>query len=139
MRVLHLIALAACTFGLTQDVRADTKTISLGEVSAGANAALTPKVVSAVQDELGHLDLSHARKQAVLSVSVVRLDSEARRGGSSTTCVVSATLRNPKTGAVFAIVEGRARAEGDSAPSLETSALRGAVHGAVARIPDALR
>jgi len=138
MRSWHLFAVAWCALLSASDVRAESKAVSLGEVSA-PDATIAPKVTSAVQDELGLLDLSHAHKQAVLSVAVVRLDREARPRGEAITCVVSATLRNPKSGAVFAVVEGRARAEGESARTLEASALRGAVHGAVVRIPDALK
>lgn len=141
MRQVHLFVLAASVFFAALDVRADGKTVSLGEVSVpqSADATMAPKLTAAVRDELGRLDLSHVHKQAVLSVSVVRLDNEARIKGSSATCVVSATLRNPKTGAIFAIMEGRARAEGESPITLQASALRGAVHGAVTRIPDALK
>jgi len=137
---MHPLMLAICVVFAAQDVRADAKVVSLGEVSVpqSNDATVGPRLTAAVEDELGQLDLSHARRQAVVSVSVVRLDSEPRNKGTAFTCVVSATLRNPKTGAVFAIVEGRARAEGESPRSLESSALRGAVHGAVARIPDAL-
>lgn len=137
---LHPLMLAVCVIFGAQDVRADAKVVSLGEISVpqSVDATMAPRLTAAVQDELRQLDLSHARRQAVVSVSVVRLDSEPRAKGSAFTCVVSATLRNPKTGAVFAIVEGRARAEGESPRSLESSALRGAVHGAVTRIPDAL-
>ncbi|GEM_PF-3157683 len=139
MRV-HPLMLAMCVIFAAQDIRADAKVVSLGEISVpqSGDATMAPRLTEAVQDELGRLDLSHARRQAVVSVSVVRLDSEPRAKGAAFTCVVSATLRNPKTGAVFAIVEGRARAEGESPGSLESSALRGAVHGAVTRIPDAL-
>lgn len=141
MRHLHPFVLAISVLFAAQDVRADQKTVSLGDVSVpqSADSAMAPKLTAAVQDELGQLDLTHVHKQAVLSVSVVRLESEPRTKGSAFTCVVSATLRNPKTGAIFAIVEGRARAEGETPRSLESSALRGAVHGAVTRIPEALK
>lgn len=141
MRFVHLIGLSVCTLLAAKDVHADPKAVALGEVSvsAGADAAMAPKVTSAVEDELKRLDLSRAKKQAVLSVSVVRVERERRTRGASITCVVSATLRSPTSGAVFAIVEGRARAEGEDARTLETSAMQGAVHGAVTRIPEALR
>ncbi len=141
MRVVHLLALTCFAIFVAQDVRAEMKTVSLGEVSVvgRSDGVLNPRIVLVAQDEIGRLDLTHAHKQAVLSLSVVRLDTEPRPGGASATCVVSVALRNPKSGAVFAVVEGRARAEGAQIVSLESSALRGAVHGAVARIPDALR
>lgn len=141
MRGWHLVVAASCALGVTHDVRAEAKAVSLGEVSFSArpDSPLTPRVVSATLDELGHLDLRRARKQAVISVSVVRLDSEPRGNGATITCVVSATLRHPRTGAIFAVVEGRAQAEGDSVATLEPSVLRGALHGAIARVPDALR
>jgi hypothetical protein len=141
MRVLHLLALASFAVFSAHDVRAASKTVSLGEVSVvgRSDGVLNPKIVSLTEDELGRLDLSGARRQAILSLSVTQLDTQARPGGASSLCVVSLALRNPRSGAIFAVVEGRARAEGAQRLPLESSVLRGAVHGAVARIPDALR
>ena len=85
------------------------------------------------------LDLRASRRDAVRSASLVRLDAEYERGlVSGATCVVSITLRSRDGGVLFAVLEGHARAQGASSHVPE-SALRGAVHGALARVPEALK
>jgi hypothetical protein len=73
-------------------------------------------------------------------VSVVRLES---RTGSpaEVTCLVSATLRDRKRGAVFAVLEGSARGQDETRrlPALERAILRAAVSSAIARVPEAMR
>ena len=52
---------------------------------------------------------------------------------------VSVALRHARGGAIFAILEGGARASSnDAAEAVEASAVHGALHGALGRIPDAL-
>lgn len=93
--------------------------VKVGEISSTRTDAL-PALRQAVQEEVARVKVS---KDAIVSVSLVRLD----RGG----CVISAVLRD-KTGSMFAMLEGRAVAD-------EASALKAAVHGAISRIPDAMR
>ena len=74
----------------------------------------------------------------------MRLDTRLDTGGAppaiDATCEISATLRDAKGGAVFAILEGKARAKsGGASVAVESSAVHGALHGALARIPEALR
>jgi hypothetical protein len=52
--------------------------------------------------------------------------------------VISATLRSRDGGVLFAVLEGRARAQGAS-DHVPENALRGAVHGALSRVADALK
>jgi hypothetical protein len=94
--------------------------VKVGEISAVRADAL-PALRRAVDDELSHVRVT---KEAIVSVSLVRLDHG--------TCVVSAVLRD-KNGTMFAMLEGRASS------SAQDMALKGAVHGAISRIPDALR
>jgi hypothetical protein len=137
---MRLATLAAVVcFAILAPVRAadaDSKHLSLGEVAVvPANAsAMTDTLKSALESEMKDLDLRGAHKDAILSVSLVKLDTDRR--SSSTECVVSATLRS-RNGVLFAMVEGRARAVGSD--HVSESALRGAVHGALSRVPDALR
>ena len=115
---------------------AGSRHLALGEVAVvpAAAARMTPELRADLAEEIGALDLRGARKDAILSVSLVRLDTE--RGAA--TCVVSATLRSRDGGVLFAILEGRARAQGSSA-HIPENARRGAVHGARSRVPEALR
>jgi hypothetical protein len=126
-------------------VSAGEKRIVIGEVSsqvARAGIDYESLLRSASEDELRALDLSRVprQKRVIVSVSLVRLDTFEEPKATDTTCVVSATLREAKGGTVFAILEGRARAKSDEAPgAVERSAVQGALHGALARIPEVLR
>lgn len=93
--------------------------VKVGEISSARPDAL-PALRKAVEEEVSRVSV---KKDAIVSVSLVKLDHGA--------CVVSAVLRD-KQGSMFAMIEGRAQAD-------EASALKAAVHGAISRIPDALR
>ena len=118
---------------------AESRHLSLGEVAVVPSDAayMTPELRADLEAEIRSLDLRGAHKDAVLSVSLVKLETEHTRGASSADCVVSAALRS-RNGVLFAMLEGRARAQGASAHVPE-SALRGAIHGALSRVPEALR
>lgn len=139
MRLLASIlspALMASALLFAPAVGAETKKVNLGEVSAAprADASVVPLLRQTTEAELDALDLRGAKKDAVLSISLVRLETEGQR----VTCVVSATLRTKDGGTIFAILEGRALASGGS-DSAKSASLKGAVHGAVGRIPEALK
>ena len=130
---------AVVCFAILAPVRAadaDSKHLSLGEIAVVPSSAtsMTGELKSALEAEMKGLDLRGAHKDAILSVSLVKLDTDRR--SSSTECVVSATLRS-RNGVLFAMVEGRARAVGSD--HVSENALRGAVHGALSRVPDALK
>lgn len=119
---------------------AETKKVSLGEVSvvSRADGPVAPLLRTTAESELGALDLTHVKRDAVLSVSLVRLDTEQRGNATSVTCVVSATLRTKTGGTIFAILEGRARVD-SSSDAAKRQSLRSAVHGAMTRVPEALK
>ena len=130
---------AVVCFAILAPVRAadaDGKHLSLGEIAVVPTHAssMTGELKSALESEMKTLDLRGAHKDAILSVSLVKLDTD--RKSSSTECVISATLRS-RSGVLFAMVEGRARAIGTD--HVSENALRGAVHGALSRVPDALK
>lgn len=108
--------------------------IEVGEISSSRADAL-PTLRRAVQDEVAALDV---KGDAVVSVSLVRLDTARGARGDTATCIVSAALRT-RTGNVLAILEGHASAENTRPVTVETAAMCTAVHGAISRIPDALR
>ncbi|MEO6418641.1 MAG: hypothetical protein ABIP39_04500 [Polyangiaceae bacterium] len=119
--------------------------VALGEVSTAVvrgDRQLDAMLRATLEKELGELDFSRVRGKApaILSVSLVRMDSEATSKGKVATCVVSATLRTARGGAIFAILEGRSHTE-DGAPSRirEESLIKSAVHGALGRVPEALK
>lgn len=108
--------------------------VHVGEVSSPRADAL-PVLRRAVEDEVARLDV---KRDAVVSVALVRLETARGARGDAVTCVVSATLRT-SSGNVFAILEGRARAESDRPTTVELTTMRTAVHSAISRIPDALK
>ena len=118
--------------------------IAVGEVSTQVvrhDLDLPRALRAALDEELPTVDLTHARRRPViLSISLVQMDTQATSAGSSTTCVISATLRNKRGGNLFAVLQGRAQAQ-DAAKarrSTEHAALRSAVQGALSRLPEAL-
>ncbi len=114
---------------------AESRHLSLGEVAVPSGAThMTSALRDALQSEMRELDLRGAHKDAILSVSLVKMETEH----AETTCVISATLRSRDGGVLFAVLEGRARAQGGSGHVPE-SAMRGAVHGALSRVPEALK
>ena len=130
---------------LTVPAQASDARVVLGEVSSqvvrtGVDYQAIVRLVP--EAELSHLDLRPIPdgRRVIVSVSLVRLDTKAASAGADATCRVSATLRNAKSGAIFATLEGQARATGGGArAAAEASAVLGALHGMLARVPDALR
>ena len=117
----------------------DTRPVVIGEVGTKVTRARLdlPKALRrALERELAALDVGRSSKRFVLSASLVKL--EGRKAAPGVACAVSAVLRERRSGAIRAIITGRAEAEfeGDEA---ELGALDAAVHGAVASVPAALQ
>ena len=125
-------------------LRAAEPAVGLGEVAtrvSRANVDLAAVVRRAFERELALLALDTPRERYVLSASLVRLDGKIMSGGGQVECIISAVLREKKSGAIHAIIEGRAKAEGDvsGSPAAERSAIEAAVRGAVNGLPQAVR
>lgn len=144
-RRFFAVALAGVVLTLTGSLSAAERKVALGEISAGVQPA-SVDVRSLVRDtaeaQLDELDWTRvaSKSGAIVSLSVVRIETRADDKSAATTCVVSATLRTKSGGRVFAILEGRAHAENDASKrsAVEASAVRAAVRGAMVRIPEAL-
>jgi len=95
-----------------------------------------------VEEAVGAIDSTRLPRgrSAVLSVSLVRLESGAQPPHDEMSCLVSATLRD-RRGAVFAVLQGSARGHDEPRRrrSLEKALLRAAVAGALAGVPEAMR
>jgi hypothetical protein len=118
------------------DASAAETSIALGEVavppvSSGVDRAA---LKSAAEGELLVVDASRLRKKRTVVVSVAVIGASH----SPFACTVNALLRDAKTGNMLAIIEGRAKAEGDANPELRKQVLRAAVRSAVSQIPAAL-
>ena len=126
----------ATSIGSASDARAATDSeISVSEVapppaSAGVDQA---QLKSAAEVEVKQIDGSRAKGRRVL-VSVALLS----RDDAPVSFSVNATLRDAKSGSMIAIVEGRARAEGNATSDLKREVARAALRSAVRQIPDAL-
>jgi hypothetical protein len=133
----------SCAVAVTAiSANAGEKPVEIGEVSsrvarAGVDYPLMVRRVS--EDEVRGLDLSRVPvgKRVIVSVALVRMDT-LDEPEKSATCVVNATIRDAKRGAMLAILEGKAKASGETS-TVEKNALQGALHGALAHIPEVLR
>lgn len=114
---------------------ADTS-IALGEVTAPPAGSGVDRAAlkTAAEGELRIVDSSRLRKRRTVVVSMAVIGSQQ----SPFACTVNALLRDAKTGTMLAIIEGRARSEGDPNPEVRKQVLRAAVRSAVSQIPDAL-
>jgi hypothetical protein len=133
-----LMRLAMCSLLLVvaSNVNAtENQHLSLGEVAVPTNAPnMQDALKRTLQSEMRELDLRGAHKNAIMSVSLVKMQMDR----AEASCVISATLRSRDGGVLFAVLEGRARAQGGS-DHIGESALRGCVHGALSRVAEALK
>jgi hypothetical protein len=145
MRKVALAVLLALAYTSPLHAGAPDAPITVAEVSTqrAAGAEIDAREFRALVDEaVGALDKSKLpRKEAVaLSVSLVKMESKVS-SGAEVRCTVSATLRDRKRGAIFAMLEGSARGE-DAPPrrrALERATLKAALASAIARVPEAMR
>jgi hypothetical protein len=120
--------------------------VALGEVEVsrgGARPFLGPLLRSALEREIEALDLHAAPhgRRFVASASLVRLETDSTGSALRASCVVALVLREARGGAIVAMVEGRARAEGDWAglATAESLAIGAAAHGAAQALPQVVR
>jgi len=123
--------------------------VSVGEVSVGEvvpkeapPAVDLPALVrSSTEARLREVDGRGlaARKRVILSVALVRLETDAST--RSVTAAVSVTVRSACGGALMAVLSGRARVGFESTRPLPTQsrAIDAALGAALAGIPEALR
>jgi hypothetical protein len=132
--LLAPLLLAAALSG--GDARAADTTLALGDVGVPPESSGVDRATlkTTAEGELRGVDASRLRKRrrVVVSVAVIGASHEPFA------CTINAVLHDGKTGAMIAIIEGRARAEGDATPELRTRVLRAALRSAVSQIPTAL-
>jgi hypothetical protein len=148
-RIVFAVAVAAALVAFAAlaalPAQAAEPAIGIGEVTAQSTSRDDVDVAALramVEEAVGSLDVARLPRGrgAVLSVSLVRMDSRAS-SPAEVTCLVSATLRDRKRGSVFAVVEGTARGQDEPRRmrALERATLRAAVTSAIARVPEAMR
>ena len=123
--------------------------VSVGDVSvAGAvtGADATPELRGALRraltDELEELAKTgvSVRHPLVVSATLTKLSSERQAERTKATAAISLALRRADDQVLFAELRGRASAEESAGnlASVRSAALRGAVRGAVGRLPEAV-
>jgi hypothetical protein len=141
-RALLMVVSSTC---FSAKVEARPPSISVGEVtvrSVGGDAPTERKLRFLLGREIDRLrlDMTHRGESYVLSASLVRLDARESPDGTRASCVVSATLRQARTGTLLAMMRGSGTAEDDRdmLEGAKQRALEAAVYGAVRRLPEAL-
>jgi hypothetical protein len=140
-----LSGVAVLAFAGSQGAGAAEPAVALGEVTALAaqrDDVDLDALRTMAADAVSSLDEARMPRgaHAVLSVSVVRLESRASES-AEVSCVVSATLRDRSRGSVFAILEGSARGQDEPRRMrvLERATLGAALRSAIARVPEAMK
>jgi hypothetical protein len=125
--------------------------VSLGEVMVqletktpgGRDAELTRSLRLALSEELATLAATGdtGKRPLVVSATLTKLSTERRAERARASATISLVLRRVDDQVLFAELRGRASAEetSDSVASVQQAALRGAVRGAVARLPEAVQ
>ena len=134
---------AALVLALTMSVAGDVEAtdapgpIAVGEVSPPpASSGIDASVLrDAATAEIKQIDVSRLRdrRRVVVSLALTRAIAEG-----PIACTVNAMLRDAKTGAMIAIIEGGAQAEGPASAELRKRVAHAAVRSAVRRIPNVL-
>jgi hypothetical protein len=124
--------------------------VSIGDVSisddAGAAGDAVPELGRALRlafnDELSRVaGLGPMKRALIVSATLTRLSSERREERAKASATISLTLRRADDQVLFAELRGRASVEEASGnlATLRRAALQGAVHGALARLPEAVQ
>jgi hypothetical protein len=117
--------------------------VSLGEVTTRARTANVERFRALVREELvalRHDENAQVRETYVLSASLVKLEGTRGDDEAVADCVVSATLRLRRGGAIVALLRGKGRVIDDAAEleAAKQDAMRAAVKSAMRRLPEAL-
>ena len=135
-RALTFAAVLGVAILATQPTEATDPPISLGEVSAPAPAAGVDVAAlrDAAEGEIRQIDTKDLprRRRFVVSLALTR----AVEGPVA--CTINAMLRDAKTGAMIAIIEAGAHADGPVSSELKRQVAKAAIRSAVQKIPRAL-
>lgn len=137
--------------GLATVLAAPMSKVSVGDIvvqlesgaANGRDAELANTLRAALAEELAPLAKAGAtgKRPLVVSASLTRLATERRAERARATASISLVLRRADDQVLFAELRGRASVEetSDSVAAVQQAALRGAVRGAVAGLPEAVR
>lgn len=139
-RLLAAVTVAATLFTGSADALAADGPVAVGEISplpsgSGTDAAVVRDVAAS---EIRQIDLSRlaGRRKFVVSISLTKITKALADGAVA--CTVNAMLRDARTGAMIAIIEAGAQADGPSSTELRKQVAHAAIRSAMRRIPKAL-
>jgi len=141
-RRLCLAAAGCAVFAVVRPARAEPRKLLLGEVLAPAgrpgDLVAFRRVVEGVFRELRVPERSGP--SYVLSAALVEFRRVVDEHSSTTTCVVSATLRDREGGSLRAVLRGNVRMHESSQPTRagDLMAMQAAVRRALSRVREAL-
>lgn len=134
-RILALTATAAISFvSVSASAAEPPAPIAVGEIAE--NAGIDSAAVRATAEgEIAEIDVSKLppKRRVIVSLSVARSAI-----GDGVACHVNAMLRDAKSGAMIAIIEAGAQAQGASSDEAVKTVAHAAVRSAMRRIPTAL-
>ncbi len=121
----------------------DRGPVVIGEVATRVTRArvdLPAALRRALEREIAALHVVGTKrsKRYVISASIVKLEQRNAGTAGGVECAVSAVLREGRSGAIRAVLTGRAEAEQDGEDA-ELMVLDAAVRGAVSSVPSAVR
>ena len=142
--------LLAATASASLAFAADRPSVSIGDVSVSVDAGAAGDAVpelgralrAALNDELSRVtELAPLKRPLIVNATLTRLSSERREERAKATATISIALRRADDQVLFAELRGRASVEETSGnlASLRRTAMQGAVHGALARLPEAVQ
>jgi hypothetical protein len=141
-RLRALVTLMFCLAALASaPAGAADQPVVVGEVATRVtrpDVDLASVVRKAFERELRALAIRAHRERYVLSASLVRLDG-GMPGFARTECTISAVLREKRSGAIRAMLEGQARSDGLGSTETAIDTVEAAVHGAAKALPQAVR
>jgi len=140
----------ASSSGVSSARAAERPAVSIGDVNVSVDASAAGDAVPelgralrlALSDELSRVaGLGPMKRPLIVSATLTRLSSERRDENAKASATISLTLRRADDQVLFAELRGRASVEEASGnlASLRRAALQGAVHGALARLPEAVQ
>lgn len=123
--------------------------VSIGDVKIAQESGATSEAVpelgralrAALSAELGRTSLGAVKRPLIVSATLTQLSSERRDERTKASATISIALSRADDRVLFAELRGRASVEeaSGSLASLRRAALEGAVHGAFARLPEAVK
>ncbi|MGE0786087.1 MAG: hypothetical protein AB7S26_10390 [Sandaracinaceae bacterium] len=139
----HAVRLAACTVTcalsmVTSGARAVDGAplrMAVGEIGGAEQGELRSALTDALRADPDLRLTPRASAELVVSGSVLRSEERRTEGRLRVDCAVSVIVSDARSGAILAMLEGRAGAIGGEPHALHRNALRAAVRGALRPLP----